>query len=190
MNDKTGKILVAGSAVLGAGLIAGIVTYTVPEPATEKVYLPGPTVTTTEYRAFNIPVPGPTVTKKVEVTKTVRPQIPEKVTRSNERKTPKTQAPRVPSGSARDAARSIFGSQFSCIDALITRESGWRVNATNPSSGAYGLPQALPGSKMASAGADWRTNPVTQLRWMKSYVDGRYGGACGAWNFWQSAHWY
>lgn len=73
---------------------------------------------------------------------------------------------------------------------LIYRESGCRFDATNAGSGAYGIPQALPGSKMASAGADWQTNPVTQIRWMIGYVTGRYGGWSQAWNFWQTRHWY
>jgi hypothetical protein len=191
MNDKTGKILVSVSAVLGAGFIAGVVTYSVPEAGTEKVYLPGPTVTETVHKPMRVEIPGPTVTKKVEVTKTVRPDIPEGVSRSNERKSPKkSKATVAPSGSARDIARSIFGSQFSCINSLIQKESGWSVTATNPSSGAYGLGQALPPQKMASAGADWRTSARTQLTWVKGYVDGRYGGACSAWSFWQNNHWY
>ena len=72
---------------------------------------------------------------------------------------------------------------------LIYRESGCRFDAAN-ASGAYGIPQALPGSKMASAGADWQTNPVTQIRWMIGYVTGRYGGWNQAWNFWQARRWY
>ena len=80
-------------------------------------------------------------------------------------------------------------SWFDSINYIVSHESGWRVNATNPSSGAYGLPQSLPGSKMAAAGRDWRTNPITQLKWMKSYV-GRYGGGPGAAAFWRSHHWY
>jgi TolA-binding protein len=79
---------------------------------------------------------------------------------------------------------------WGCVDALVSRESGWRVNATNRSSGAYGLPQSLPGSKMASAGADWQTNPVTQLRWMTGYVNARYGGFCQANAFQQANNWY
>lgn len=67
---------------------------------------------------------------------------------------------------------------------IVKRESGFSVTAMNPD-GAYGLPQAYPGSKMASAGADWATNPVTQLRWMLSYVNARYGGACHAWSYWE-----
>lgn len=80
-------------------------------------------------------------------------------------------------------------SWFDSINYIVSHESGWRVNATNPSSGAYGLPQSLPGSKMAAAGRDWRTNPITQLKWMKSYV-GRYGGGPGAAAFWRAHHWY
>lgn len=71
---------------------------------------------------------------------------------------------------------------------IIYRESGCRVDAQNPS-GAYGIPQALPGSKMASAGADWETNPVTQIRWMAGYVS-RYGGWQGALKFWYEHGWY
>jgi len=69
----------------------------------------------------------------------------------------------------------------SCLAKLIEREgSGGDPHATNPDTGAYGLPQALPGDKMASAGADWRDNPATQIRWMIGYVNGRYGGSCAA----------
>ena len=80
--------------------------------------------------------------------------------------------------------------QFSCLDSLYTGESGWRVNADNPSSSAYGIPQALPGSKMASAGADWATNPVTQIRWGLGYIQDRYGSPCGAQAFKSSHGWY
>lgn len=103
----------------------------------------------------------------------------------------------VSPGSARDIARqmmlSMYGwgdDQFTCFDKIITQESGWNVSATNRSSGAYGIPQALPGSKMATAGADWQTNPATQIKWALGYVQGRYSTACGAWAF-KSAHgWY
>jgi hypothetical protein len=71
--------------------------------------------------------------------------------------------------------------QFGCLDSLWTRESGWNPSADNPSSSAYGIPQALPGSKMSSAGADWATNPVTQIRWGLGYIRDRYGSPCSAW---------
>lgn len=83
----------------------------------------------------------------------------------------------------------IPASWFSSINYIVTHESGWNPHATNPSSGAYGLPQALPASKLAAAGRDWRDNPITQLKWMKNYVN-RYGGGPGAAAFWRSHHWY
>lgn len=73
---------------------------------------------------------------------------------------------------------------------IINRESGFNPTISNPYSGAYGLPQALPGSKMASHGADWATNPYTQLAWMYDYMVSRYGSISGAYSFWQANHWY
>lgn len=81
------------------------------------------------------------------------------------------------------------GDQFSCLVDLWNRESGWRVNAANPS-GAYGIPQSLPGSKMASAGPDWQTNAETQIKWGLGYIEDRYGSPCGAWGHSQSHGWY
>lgn len=87
------------------------------------------------------------------------------------------------------AARGWGSGEFDCLVALWNRESGWRVNAYNPS-GAYGIPQALPGSKMASAGADWETNPATQIEWGLGYVSSRYGSPCGAWQSSEDRGWY
>ncbi|MEV6589480.1 aggregation-promoting factor C-terminal-like domain-containing protein [Streptomyces acidicola] len=80
--------------------------------------------------------------------------------------------------------------QYRCFARIVDRESDWRVTATNASSGAYGLMQALPGSKMASAGRDWRTNPATQIKWGMRYMNNRYGSPCGAWKFWRANGWY
>jgi hypothetical protein len=80
--------------------------------------------------------------------------------------------------------------QFACYNNIIIRESNWIVTADNPHSSAYGIPQALPGNKMASFGADWRTNPATQLAWGLSYVKTRYGTPCNAWSFKQAHGWY
>ncbi|WP_193612600.1 lytic transglycosylase domain-containing protein [Nocardioides lijunqiniae] len=80
--------------------------------------------------------------------------------------------------------------QFGCLDSLWTRESNWTWNADNPSSSAYGIPQSLPGSKMASAGPDWETNPVTQIRWGLGYIQDRYGSPCSAWGHSESHGWY
>ncbi|TFD74423.1 lytic transglycosylase domain-containing protein [Cryobacterium fucosi] len=105
-------------------------------------------------------------------------------------------APTDPSGAqaiARDLMQARYGwggDQFGCLVSLWARESGWNVNAYNSSSGATGIPQALPGSKMASAGADWQTNPATQITWGLGYIAGRYGTPCGAWDHSESAGWY
>lgn len=88
------------------------------------------------------------------------------------------------------AQQIVGGGQFQCFSNIVQRESTWNYQAQNPSSGAYGLVQALPGSKMASAGADWRTNPATQIKWGVQYMNERYGSPCGAWEFWQANHWY
>lgn len=79
---------------------------------------------------------------------------------------------------------------FYCSDYVIMRESKWNTRIANSSSGAYGIPQALPGYKMASAGADWRTSARTQIRWFFHYVDGVYGGPCGAQYHWETHNWY
>jgi LysM repeat protein len=94
-------------------------------------------------------------------------------------------------GSAQTIAESIVPSgQFGCFSEIISHESGWNVHAVNPGSGAYGLAQALPGWKMASAGSDWRNDATTQIRWALDYMDSRYGSPCDAWNFWQDHRWY
>ncbi len=88
------------------------------------------------------------------------------------------------------AARGWGEDQYSCLVALWSKESGWRVNAMNTSSGAYGIPQALPGDKMATAGADWETNAGTQIEWGLGYITARYGTPCGAWAKSQDSGWY
>lgn len=88
------------------------------------------------------------------------------------------------------AQRGWGNTQFTCLDRLWTRESNWNYRATNPSSGAYGIPQALPGGKMASRGSDWRTNAATQIKWGLGYIADRYGTPCGAWAHSQSTGWY
>lgn len=88
------------------------------------------------------------------------------------------------------AARGWGDDQFACLDKLWTKESGWRVDATNRSSGAYGIPQAYPGTKLATAGADWQTNPATQITWGLGYIAGRYGNPCEAWSHSVLKNWY
>ena len=107
-----------------------------------------------------------------------------------------TKSKDLASGDPRQIAQAMlpeFGfstSEFDCLEALWVKESGWNVHADNPTSSAYGIPQALPGEKMASAGADWADNPATQIRWGLGYIQGRYGTPCSAWSHSQANGWY
>jgi hypothetical protein len=100
------------------------------------------------------------------------------------------------SGSPQQIAQAMLGSfgwsssQFACLNPLWAHESGWSVTASNASSGAYGIPQALPGSKMASAGPNWQTNATTQIKWGLQYIKGTYGSPCAAYAHEQSTGWY
>jgi hypothetical protein len=114
----------------------------------------------------------------------------ERASRSTARKS----LPTVTGGSPKAIAQAKLASrgwsgQFSCLNSLWNKESGWRVSAANPS-GAYGIPQSLPGSKMASAGSDWRTNPATQIEWGLDYIDSTYGSPCAAWSHSKANNWY
>ncbi|OCG76001.1 lytic transglycosylase domain-containing protein [Microbacterium sediminis] len=101
--------------------------------------------------------------------------------------------PQGAQAAAADIAASQYGwgaDQFGCLVSLWNKESGWNYQAANPSSGAYGIPQSLPGSKMATVGADWATNPVTQIRWGLDYISRAYGTPCAAWGHSQAVNWY
>jgi hypothetical protein len=109
----------------------------------------------------------------------------------------RTAAPGTSAGEAQAIAARLASErygwgadQFSCLVSLWNKESGWNSQAYNASSGATGIPQALPGSKMASAGADWQTNATTQIIWGLGYIDGRYGSPCAAWGHSQATGWY
>jgi hypothetical protein len=99
-------------------------------------------------------------------------------------------------GTPREVARRLLADhgwsdgQWPCLDSLWTRESRWRYNADNPTSSAYGIPQALPGNRMAEYGSDWRTNPVTQIKWGLDYIEDAYGSPCNAWAHSESHGWY
>ncbi|MEU7698568.1 MULTISPECIES: aggregation-promoting factor C-terminal-like domain-containing protein [unclassified Streptomyces] len=93
--------------------------------------------------------------------------------------------------SPQDIARQIVpASQYASFSKIVSHESGWNHKATNSASGAYGLVQALPASKMSSAGSDWKTNPATQIKWGLNYMNERYGSPNAAWSFWQTHGWY
>jgi hypothetical protein len=98
-----------------------------------------------------------------------------------------------PRGIARAMMAERYGwgsGEYACLSSLWERESGWQVHASNPSSGAYGIPQALPGSKMSAYGSDWADNPVTQIEWGLAYIRDSYGTPCGAWSTFRSLGWY
>jgi hypothetical protein len=149
------------------------------------------------------------VTKPTKATEPAKPLRPRKATEPT-KATPPAKAPeriktaadrrarairnakRDPRSAARimAAERGWDTTQFNCLNRLWNRESQWNYRASNPSSGAYGIPQALPGRKMISAGSDWRTNPVTQIKWGLNYIADRYATPCGAWNHSESVGWY
>lgn len=117
--------------------------------------------------------------KKKKAAPAVKPQVEHRAGRGNGKKALKAYAKeRVASG------------QFGCLERLWEAESGWRADATNSSSGAHGIPQSLPGSKMAAAGKNWRTDGRTQIRWGLDYIEQRYGTPCAAWNDFQRKGWY
>ncbi|MFF5145228.1 transglycosylase SLT domain-containing protein [Streptomyces sp. NPDC013157] len=102
------------------------------------------------------------------------------------------QAATTSASSAQAIAHKMIpdAAQFNAFSKIVSHESGWNPSATNSSSGAYGLVQALPGSKMAAAGSDWKTNPATQIKWGLDYMNSRYGSPTAAWSFWQANGWY
>ncbi|MCF2706754.1 G5 domain-containing protein [Arcanobacterium haemolyticum] len=145
---------------------------------------------------------GHEVSRRLVISATTTPRVDEVVSVGT-KETPAAEAAAtsgsaavaVPAGEAQQIAYNMLASrgwgddQFSCLVNLWNKESGWSTTAANPS-GAYGIPQALPGSKMASAGADWQTNPATQITWGLGYIAGRYGTPCNAWASFQSKGWY
>lgn len=137
-----------------------------------------------------------TVVSRTPVTSVVETQVRDEVVRVGTLKIPDAGAKILSPSQARALAKSMVadrgwdGEQFACLDKLWSKESGWRVTAANSSSGAYGIPQSYPGTKMASVGADWRTNAKTQITWGLKYISGRFGTPCGAWNHSQARGWY
>lgn len=154
----------------------------------------GPVITTTESRSW----PGAASTARTWSAQ-FRPSAPaaRKASRPRAESGGRFTAARRPhKGVNRRIARRLLerrswsSRQFHCLDSLWTRESNWNHRAHNRSSGAYGIPQALPARKMSRVGRDWRRNPATQIRWGLRYIKGRYGRPCGAWGHFRSHRWY
>ena len=137
--------------------------------------------------------------RSIEIAKlaTYEKESKKQKTRSNEKASRSKRANSLAAKTNQAFAKSYMESEYSwgenqhsCLVDLWNRESGWRHTADNPNSSAYGIPQALPGKKMASAGADWRTNPETQIKWGLNYIDKRYKTPCGAWSAFKKKGWY
>jgi hypothetical protein len=180
-------------AVTGLSVAAGVAGHRAPATAPSAADLDDPTTTS---GGGDVP---PAVERDPVVSRDDRrpPADPMKAAGLAEsERSAMTDARKLSESDPKDIARALlaeFGfssDQFGCLDSLWTRESGWRWNADNPSSSAYGIPQALPGAKMASAGADWATNPATQIRWGLGYIRDRYGSPCSAWGHSEANNWY
>ncbi len=145
---------------------------------------------------YQVEVVGGVVVSRTELTSVVTTPPVDQVVRKGTKPLPDPSVVAVAPGTAQAigkelaAARGWGDDQFACLLELWGRESGWRVDAQNRYSGAYGIPQALPGSKMASAGADWQTSAATQITWGLGYIGARYGTPCGALSFQVSRGWY
>ena len=139
------------------------------------------------------------INRSIEIAKlaTYEKETKKNKTRNNEKASRSKRANSLAAKTNQAFAKSYMESEYSwgedqhsCLVNLWNRESGWRHTADNPNSSAYGIPQALPGSKMASAGADWKTNPETQIKWGLKYIDKRYKTPCGAWSAFKKKGWY
>lgn len=162
---------------------------TSPTPTVEPSFQ-RPSTTTASRRAFQRPMPTPSASPAPTPKPRATPKPQPKATAAPRTSPTKGDFSATVTEARRYALERLGKRQFACLDTLVRRESGWRVTATNKSSGAYGLPQALPGSKMGKYGSDWKTNATTQLRWMIAYVNGRYGSACQALSHAQRTGWY
>ena len=198
MNDK---ILKGGFRYLIIIVILGVITITIPNVMIDKELQPSET-------QEEIPLQEAVKEEKVEVKKVEKAKATKKKT--TKKKTTKKVVNKQKKSTLRKVILNVKASvtemkqyahqlvlsygwseyDYECLVKIVNHESGWNPNAVNKSSSACGLCQALPCSKMASAGADYRTNYKTQLKWMMGYIKGRYKTPSKAWAFWQKHHWY
>jgi len=197
----------ASFAFVSASLVnplAGAEAATIVPGAASVLTAPGQTltvagaaVTVADRDAYGVTEYVPPPPPPVVVAETEKPAAPSGATSGSAKKSSSAPVAGTPDpGSAkavaaeRVAARGWGSDQYDCLVSLWQKESSWNVYASNRSSGAYGIPQALPGSKMGSVGADWQTNPATQITWGLNYIGGRYGNPCGAWAHSVANNWY
>jgi hypothetical protein len=200
--EKTrhGIVTITASALLAAGLVsfgpADTVTASYPSPAQASIVAFEARDDTRASRSSTRQPTPKVVEKKVVQKKKVEKK--KKVTHTHPHPEKKKKSGTVKSiasnsgknralGRSLAAKRGWTGNQWTCLNNLWTKESGWRHTADNPNSSAYGIPQALPGSKM---GPGWRTDPVVQIKWGLKYISGRYGTPCGAWTAFLNKGWY
>ena len=152
---------------------------------------PPPTSTSTSTTRPPLPSQSPTPVKTTPTPVKTTPKAPSSSSSSSSSGSSSNMGYDATPEQAKAIAEQIVpSSQFLCFSNIIERESSWDLHATNSSSGAYGLGQALPGYKMASMGSDWRNSALIQIKWALSYMTGRYGSPCAAWAFWQAHDWY
>jgi len=189
--DAFTRLLPVGAALAVAGLVTA--ASIAPMGAVQSSYAVSfPRGETAETQALEILAAAAHFTTRDAYGATAKPVEPEPASFAFSAPAAGTPDPGTAQAIAYDIvmAMGLGEGEYSCLVALWNRESGWNVYAHNASSGAYGIPQALPGDKMASAGADWQTNPVTQINWGLSYIMGRYGSPCAAWGHSESYGWY
>jgi hypothetical protein len=198
------SLVVSGAAVAATGLAVslGVVTESSPigDPAAAALAAHQAASSAGSYNAPGRPAPTPRdrVLSRSEARSPIDEQKERALNQQSGGQVTKhvDQTPDLSTADPRTIAKTLlaqqgFGAdQFSCLDSIYSQESGWNVHAANPSSSAYGIPQALPGSKMASAGPNWENDAATQIKWGIGYIKGRYGSPCSAWGFKQSNGWY
>ncbi len=172
----TAALVAAGVVATGAAVaVPAIAAVSADEPATKRQAVP----------AWDA---GRAAALDWQLTNAAPPAKPKPKVRPVAKRASRSTFRQSLSGSPREIAHAMLlnrgwsETQWGCLDSLWQRESGWSIYSSNASSGAYGIPQALPGSKMAEFGSDWQTNPVTQITWGLSYISQRYGTPCAAWD--------
>ena len=197
----TGQVITVGRAGESATVLTEVLPFVVEEIQDPKLVVGQRVVKQTgrvgqAVTTYDVTLVGGVETERVVVAQQVTAEPQNEIVHLGTMELPDPALVQVDPGTARALGQSMalekgWGEdQYACLESLWTKESKWNVSAANASSGAYGIPQALPGSKMASAGADWRTNAATQIAWGLGYIENRYATPCGAWSHSKTKGWY